>query len=62
VANFLQLTYEDVLLNPTFNNYPTHPTTMQDMDSIALDEDQRVFIEQTADEDYQTVLREVVVL
>jgi len=72
LADFLQITYEDVLLKPTFNSIPIQPTNDQDldeadlksnsyMDSKTLDEDQRKFIEDMTAEDYQAVLQETVI-
>jgi len=60
LADFLQITYEDVLLIPSFNSYPSQPTTAQNIDPLYIADEQRILIEEMTDEDYQTVLQEVI--
>ena len=73
LAEFLGISYEDILLEPTFNGIPIQPANDQKTDnanakpqsfteSKTLDNNQRVLIEKMTAADYQTALREVVVL
>ena len=73
ISEFLGIPYEDILLEPTFNGISIQPTGGQKIDnanaklqsfteSKMLDKGQRVLIEKMTAADYQTALREVVVL
>jgi hypothetical protein len=72
LANFLGITYEDVLLKPTFNGIPIQPSEniktgrplgkRHDFtESKTLDKDQRALIEKMTAADYQTALQHVAV-
>lgn len=71
LAEFLGISYEDILLEPTFNGIPIQPANGQDTDnsdaklqsfteSRTLEEDQRVLIEKLTAADYQSALQHVV--
>lgn len=73
LSDFLAIPYEDILLKPTFNSIAIPPENGQKTgnddardnsftDSKKLDDDQRNLIKETTAVDYQTVLREVVIL
>jgi hypothetical protein len=73
LSGFLRIPYEDILLKPTFNGIAIQPVTGQKtgndearynnfIESKKLDEDERKLIKKMTDADYQTALREVVVL
>ncbi len=73
LSELLGIPYEDILLEPTFNGIPIQPADGQKTDSSnaklqsfteskTLNKEQRVFIEKRTAADYQTALREVVVL
>jgi hypothetical protein len=73
LSEFLRIPYEDIRLKPAFNGIAIQPVTMQKRGSDdakdknfiepkKLDEDERKLIRKMTDADYQTVLREVVVL
>ena len=69
---FLEITFEENLLKPTFNSMPIQPSEGRqpsitdvasgyDFDFKALDKDHRTMVGESTQDDYQTVLREVVV-
>jgi hypothetical protein len=71
LADFLGISYQDSLLEPTFNGIPIQPANDQKTDnskaklqsftkSKPMDEDQRVLIEKLTVADYQSVLQHVV--
>jgi len=71
LANFLGITYEDILLEPTFNRIPIqspdniktdHPLGKRYgfTESKTLDKDQRVLIEEMTVAEYQSALQHVV--
>ena len=71
LAEFLGISYEDILLEPTFNGIPIQPACSQKTDnsdaklqsfteSKTLDESQRVLIEKMTVADYQSALQHVV--
>jgi hypothetical protein len=71
LAEFLGISYQDILLKPTFNGVPIQPANGPISDnsdaklesfteSITLNEDQRVFIEKMTVADYQSALQHVV--
>ena len=71
LAEFLGISYEDILLEPTFNGIPIQPANGQKTDnsdgklqsfteSKTLDEDQRVLIEKMTVAEYQSALQHVV--
>ena len=73
LAKFLGISYEDILLEPTFNGIPIQPANGQKTDnsnakrqsfteSKTLDENQRVLIEKMTVADYQSALEHVVAL
>ena len=73
LSEFLAIPYEDILLKPTFNGIAIQPMNGKNtgnddardnnfIESKKLDEDKRKLIKEMADADYQTALREVVVL
>ena len=73
LSEFLGIPYEDILLKPTLNGIAIQPmkgkNTGNDdardnnfIESKKLDEDKRKLIKEMADADYQTALREIVVL
>ena len=70
LAEFLGISYQDILLEPTFNGIPIQPANGQKTDdsdaklqsfteSKMLDEDQRVLIEKMTVADYQSALQHV---
>jgi hypothetical protein len=71
LAEFLGISYEDILLEPTFNGIPIQPANSQKTDnsdgklqsfteSKKLDKDQRVLIEKMTVAEYQSALQHVV--
>jgi len=71
LVEFLGISYQDILLEPTFNGIPIQPANGQKTDdsdakrqsfteSKTLDEDQRVLIEKMTIADYQSALQHVV--
>ena len=71
LAEFLGISYEDILLEPTFNGIPIQPANSQKTDnsdgklqsfteSKTLDKDQRVLIEKMTVAEYQSALQHVV--
>ena len=71
LAKFLGISYEDILLEPTFNGIPIQPANSQKTDnsdgklqsfteSKTLDKDQRVLIEKMTVAEYQSALQHVV--
>jgi hypothetical protein len=73
LSEFLAIPHEDILLKQTFNSIAIPPENEQKTgnddardnsftDSKKLDHDQRNLIKETTAADYQTVLREVVIL
>ena len=71
LANFLGITYEDILLEPTFNGIPIQSASSQNtansdikfhsfIESKTIDKDQRVLIEKTTAAEYQSALQHVV--
>jgi hypothetical protein len=71
LAEFLGISYEDILLEPTSNGIPIQPANNQNTDnsdaklqsfteSKMLDESQRVLIEKMTVADYQSALQHVV--
>jgi len=73
VSEFLEISFEDILLKPTFNSRPFQPfevhlKNIADMasgyafNSKTLNEDHRKLIKEMVQDDYQTILREVVVV
>jgi hypothetical protein len=72
LAEFLEISFEDILLTPTFNSISLQPPPDQKtnktdakfgyfIDAKALEEDHRTLVKKTTMEDYQAILREVVV-
>jgi hypothetical protein len=70
VSEFLEISFEDILLTPTFNSIPLQPAKSPKADNTdapfgcfigarELDEEQRKMIEEMTKEDYQTILEEV---
>ena len=70
VSEFLEISFEDILLTPTFNSIPLQPAKSPKADitdapfgcfigARELDEEQRKMIEEMTKEDYQTILEEV---
>ena len=70
LTEFLEISYEDILLTPTFNGIPTQAYQSNEKEhSLAkhqditkakpIDKDQRVFIEKMAMADYRSVLQHV---
>jgi hypothetical protein len=73
LSEFLAIPYEDILIKPTSNGIAIWPDNGQKTrdddardnsftDSNKLDDDKRKLIKETTAADYQTVLREVVIL
>jgi hypothetical protein len=71
LAEFLGISYEDILLEPTFNGIPIQPANGQNTDnpdgklpsfteSKTLGKDQRILIEKMTVADYQSALQHVV--
>jgi hypothetical protein len=71
LSDFLEISFEDILLTPTFNSMPVQPsdghqTNSTDMvfgyffDTETLNEDHRTLIKDMVQDDYQTILLEVV--
>ena len=69
LSEFLEISFEDILLKPTFNSLPLKQpegrrTNTFDVpadyasDSRAIDEDHRVLVREMTQADYQAVLRE----
>jgi hypothetical protein len=72
LSEFLGISYEDILLEPTFNGIPIQPANGQKTDnsdaklqsfieSTTINEDQRVLIEKMTVADYQAALQHVAV-
>ena len=70
VSEFLEISFEDILLTPTFNSIPLQPAKSPKADNTdasfgcfigarELDEEKRKMIEEITKEDYQTILEEV---
>ena len=71
LSNFLEIKFEDILLIPTFNSIPLQPSEGRlpsitdvapdyDLDFKALDKDHRTMARERTQDDYQTVLWDVV--
>jgi hypothetical protein len=70
VSEFLEISFEDILLTPTFNSIPLQPAKSPKADitdapfgsfigARDLDEEQRKMIQEMTKEDYQTILEAV---
>ncbi|MGD8297857.1 MAG: sulfotransferase [Desulfobacterales bacterium] len=70
VSEFLEISFEDILLTPTFNSIPFQPAKSPKADitdapfgsfigARELDEEQRKMIQEMTKEDYQTILEAV---
>lgn len=70
VSEFLNISFEDILLRPTFNSIPLQPAKSPKADNTdapfgcfigtrELDKEQQKIIEEMTKEDYQTILEEV---
>lgn len=59
LAKFLGISYEEILLKPTFNGIPMQPDESQSAGNFDLNKDQRVLIEKMTAADYQSALQYV---
>ena len=73
ISDFLKISFEDILLTPTFNSIPLQPSNCSEIDqtgmasgylsdSNVLDQNDRSFIKEMTHENYQTILGEVVAM